>query len=131
MLMDLLYETCDTPSKQRVHFHEFMLHVHAQIHELNKEASPNAVHTDVPILESLTTLALSLVLTLALDLSLAVAVTLAPALTPAVALAPALASAPALTLTLALALSPALALALHLPQTSHRKPTRRVMSSHS
>ncbi|RZC43126.1 AFG1 ATPase and/or AAA 16 domain containing protein [Asbolus verrucosus] len=36
MLMDLFYSTCDIKKKSRVHFHEFMVDVHAKIHETKK-----------------------------------------------------------------------------------------------
>merc|ERR1711871_1526424 len=37
MLMDLLYDTCGSIPSQRVHFHEFMLDVHARIHKLQRD----------------------------------------------------------------------------------------------
>lgn len=36
MLMDLFYSCCKFPEKRRVHFHAFMLDVHARIHEFKK-----------------------------------------------------------------------------------------------
>ncbi|KAK9511552.1 hypothetical protein O3M35_000186 [Rhynocoris fuscipes] len=36
MLMDLFHSCCKFPRKRRVHFHSFMLEVHARIHELKK-----------------------------------------------------------------------------------------------
>lgn len=37
MLMDLFYDTLPTKRKRRVHFHAFMLDVHARIHRLKQE----------------------------------------------------------------------------------------------
>ncbi|XP_075233721.1 putative ATPase N2B [Lycorma delicatula] len=37
MLMDLFYSCCKMDSKQRVHFHSFMLDVHSRIHEVKKK----------------------------------------------------------------------------------------------
>jgi peroxisome-assembly ATPase len=37
MLMDLFYDTLPTKRKRRVHFHAFMLDVHARIHHLKQE----------------------------------------------------------------------------------------------
>ncbi|XP_077977398.1 AFG1-like ATPase [Glandiceps talaboti] len=37
MLMDLLYKCVDIDRKKRIHFHSFMLDVHAKIHELKKQ----------------------------------------------------------------------------------------------
>lgn len=37
MLMDLFFDTCNIERKQRVHFNEFMLEVHKQMHELKQE----------------------------------------------------------------------------------------------
>jgi len=42
MLMDKFYETLDVP-KQRIHFHEFMLDVHEQIHAFKKTLPPSHV----------------------------------------------------------------------------------------
>ncbi len=40
MLMDMFFEEVDFPLKKRVHFHEFMLEVHARLHAIQKnEAS--------------------------------------------------------------------------------------------
>lgn len=36
MLMDLFYDTAPVALKRRIHFHEFMLEVHAQAHELRQ-----------------------------------------------------------------------------------------------
>lgn len=37
MLMDLFYDTLPTPRKKRIHFHAFMLDVHASIHRKRQE----------------------------------------------------------------------------------------------
>ncbi|MCC7260810.1 MAG: AFG1 family ATPase [Alphaproteobacteria bacterium] len=45
MLMDMFYETVPVPKKRRVHFHAFMLDVHARIHawrQANKEKDKDA-----------------------------------------------------------------------------------------
>lgn len=40
MLMDLFYRCCGFEQKQRVHFHDFMLDVHARIHSLKQRLPP-------------------------------------------------------------------------------------------
>ncbi|MEE7624711.1 cell division protein ZapE [Methylobacter sp. Wu8] len=43
MLMDLFFETCPIPQKRRVHFHAFMLEVHAFIHQWRKQHNTDAI----------------------------------------------------------------------------------------
>lgn len=43
MLMDLFHECLDVPAKRRVHFHEFMLEVHARLREERKKESGDPV----------------------------------------------------------------------------------------
>src|ERR1043165_1902668 len=40
MLMDLFYESVEGIKKRRVHFHEFMLDVHARLHALKGAKNP-------------------------------------------------------------------------------------------
>ncbi len=43
MLMDLFYEACPITQKRRVHFHAFMLEVHAYIHQWRKYNNTDAI----------------------------------------------------------------------------------------
>ena len=43
MLMDLFYEACPVTQKRRVHFHVFMLEVHAFIHQWRQQNSTDAI----------------------------------------------------------------------------------------
>jgi cell division protein ZapE len=43
MLMDLFFEACPIPQKRRVHFHEFMLEVHAFIHRWRRQHNSDAI----------------------------------------------------------------------------------------
>jgi cell division protein ZapE len=43
MLMDLFYEACPIREKRRVHFHAFMLEVHAFIHQWRKRHNSDAI----------------------------------------------------------------------------------------
>lgn len=43
MLMDLFYDQLDIPRKRRVHFHAFMLDVHAQLREVRKQESGDPI----------------------------------------------------------------------------------------
>jgi cell division protein ZapE len=43
MLMDLFYEACPIREKRRVHFHAFMLEVHAFVHQWRKQHSSDAI----------------------------------------------------------------------------------------
>jgi cell division protein ZapE len=43
MLMDLFFEACPIPQKRRVHFHEFMLEVHAFIHQWRRQHNTDAI----------------------------------------------------------------------------------------
>lgn len=43
MLMDMFYETLPTPRKKRIHFHAFMLDVHAAIHQ-KRQQDPDGDH---------------------------------------------------------------------------------------
>lgn len=43
MLMDLFYEACPITQKRRVHFHVFMLEVHAFIHQWRQQNSTDAI----------------------------------------------------------------------------------------
>jgi cell division protein ZapE len=43
MLMDLFYEACPIREKRRVHFHAFMLEVHAFIHQWRKRNNSDAI----------------------------------------------------------------------------------------
>lgn len=43
MLMDLFYEACPLSQKRRVHFHAFMLEVHAFIHQWRKQHNTDAI----------------------------------------------------------------------------------------
>ncbi len=45
MLMDLFYDACPFTQKRRVHFHAFMLEVHAFIFECHKKKQHNAIPT--------------------------------------------------------------------------------------
>jgi len=36
MLMDLFYENCNIAKKSRVHFHQFMLGIHKDVHTFNQ-----------------------------------------------------------------------------------------------
>lgn len=45
MAMDLFYEALPIPKKRRVHFHAFMLEVHAAIHQLRKD-DPDGDHLE-------------------------------------------------------------------------------------
>ena len=49
MLMDLFYQQVADASKQRVHFHEFMQHVHAGVHERRQAHSKGFVGGGDPI----------------------------------------------------------------------------------
>lgn len=46
MLMDLFYQTVATPFKRRCHFHEFMLEIHAQLHQWRQGKMPQAGTVD-------------------------------------------------------------------------------------
>ncbi len=48
MLMDLFHQTLDVTAKRRAHFHEFMLDVHARLHEERKKESGDPV---IPVAE--------------------------------------------------------------------------------
>lgn len=50
MLMDLFFETAPVENKRRVHFHQFMLEIHARLHEMRKAAnsSGNGVEDALP-----------------------------------------------------------------------------------
>src|SRR3954469_10121330 len=50
MLMDLFFETAPVENKRRVHFHQFMLEIHARLHAMRKEASGtgNGVEGSLP-----------------------------------------------------------------------------------
>ncbi len=43
MLMDLFYEACPISQKRRVHFHAFMLEVHAFIHQWRRQHNTDAI----------------------------------------------------------------------------------------
>lgn len=43
MLMDLFYEACPIRQKRRVHFHAFMLEVHAFIHQWRRQSNTDAI----------------------------------------------------------------------------------------
>jgi cell division protein ZapE len=43
MLMDLFFDACPIPQKRRVHFHAFMLEVHAFIHQWRKYNNTDAI----------------------------------------------------------------------------------------
>jgi cell division protein ZapE len=43
MLMDLFYEACPISQKRRVHFHAFMLEVHAFIHQWRRQNNSDAI----------------------------------------------------------------------------------------
>lgn len=43
MLMDLFYEACPISQKRRVHFHAFMLEVHAFIHQWRRQNNTDAI----------------------------------------------------------------------------------------
>jgi len=43
MLMDLFFEACPISQKRRVHFHEFMLEVHAFIHQWRRQHNSDAI----------------------------------------------------------------------------------------
>lgn len=42
MLMDLFFESCEIPSKRRVHFHSFMAMIHKEIHKWRQEKKHNS-----------------------------------------------------------------------------------------
>lgn len=46
MLMDLFYESCPTPEKLRIHFHEFMVDVHQSIHKVKQDFYKNNRRTN-------------------------------------------------------------------------------------
>ncbi|KAL3189343.1 hypothetical protein MRX96_002660 [Rhipicephalus microplus] len=48
MLMDMFYESTTVESKQRVHFHSFMLDVHNRIHSWKQESGPVWPRSQVP-----------------------------------------------------------------------------------
>ncbi|MCK9397991.1 MAG: cell division protein ZapE [Methylobacter sp.] len=43
MLMDLFFDACPFPQKRRVHFHAFMLEVHAFIHQWRRQNNTDAI----------------------------------------------------------------------------------------
>jgi cell division protein ZapE len=43
MLMDLFHKCLDSPAKRRAHFHEFMLEVHARLHEERKKEAGDPI----------------------------------------------------------------------------------------
>ncbi|RHZ83466.1 hypothetical protein Glove_92g36 [Diversispora epigaea] len=52
MLMDLFYDTLQTKRKRRVHFHAFMLDVHARVHKLKSINSTNSYYDPIPIIST-------------------------------------------------------------------------------
>ena len=46
MLMDMFFETLTTPQKRRIHFHAFMLEVHARIHQFRQHNRKDLKQTD-------------------------------------------------------------------------------------
>ncbi len=52
MLMDLFHRTASVPKKRRVHFHDFMLDVHARLHE-RRRTHPREGEPLVPLAEAL------------------------------------------------------------------------------
>jgi cell division protein ZapE len=49
LLMDLFFAASPLPRKRRVHFHEFMLDVHARVHDWRQRLKRGHVHGDDPI----------------------------------------------------------------------------------
>ncbi|CAG8461031.1 6430_t:CDS:2 [Diversispora eburnea] len=52
MLMDLFYDTLQTERKRRVHFHAFMLDVHARVHKLKSTNSTNSHYDPIPTIST-------------------------------------------------------------------------------
>ncbi|KAI9303058.1 AFG1-like ATPase-domain-containing protein [Cunninghamella echinulata] len=52
MVMDLFYDTLPIERKRRVHFHAFMLDVHARIHQI-KKTQPHIANPIIPIAEDI------------------------------------------------------------------------------
>ncbi|KAK2144144.1 hypothetical protein LSH36_782g05063 [Paralvinella palmiformis] len=46
MLMDYFYHTCPLAKKRRIHFHEFMLNVHKQVHKMKKDTAGTGYSRD-------------------------------------------------------------------------------------
>src|SRR3954465_16084864 len=46
MLMDIFYDTLSVPRKRRIHFHAFMLDIHARVHRLRTQNS--ATYDPIP-----------------------------------------------------------------------------------